>query len=55
MDQQIELKLTVAEVNTVLGALAQLPYAQVAKLVNDIKVQAQPQVSEPVVEDNTEE
>lgn len=58
MEQEITLNLTVAEINVILGALGQMPYAQVAKLINDIKIQAQPQlppVAPPGVEVATEE
>jgi hypothetical protein len=40
----ITLELSVEDTNTVLNALAQLPYAQVAKLVNDISVAAASQL-----------
>jgi hypothetical protein len=44
-DQQIlELKLTVAETNGVLQALGQMPFAQVAALIQKIQQQAAPQV-----------
>jgi hypothetical protein len=33
--KEIELKLTVAEVNGVLQALGQMPFAQVATLIHD--------------------
>lgn len=45
--QEIELKLTVAEVNGILQALGQMPYTQVVSLVLKIQQQAQAQVSEP--------
>jgi hypothetical protein len=44
--KEIELKLTVAEVNGILQALGQMPYAQVVSLVLKIQQQAQAQVSE---------
>lgn len=45
MDQkEIELKLTVAEANGVLQALSQMPFAQVASLIQKIQQQAAPQV-----------
>jgi hypothetical protein len=44
--KDIELTLTVPEVNGVLAGLGQLPYAQVAALVEKIRAQAQPQVEE---------
>lgn len=43
---QIKLELHVDEVNGILGALGQLPYAQVAGLVEKIRVQAIPQVQD---------
>jgi hypothetical protein len=45
--KEIELKLTVAEVNGILQALGQMPYVQVVSLVLKIQQQAQAQVSEP--------
>ena len=46
MIKEIELKLTVAEVNGIQQALGQMPYAQVVSLVLKIQQQAQAQVSE---------
>ena len=40
----INLELTVNEINMVLQALGQAPYAQVAELFEKIKAQATPQV-----------
>ena len=40
----IDLNLTVQEINLILQALGQAPYAQVAELVEKIKAQAIPQV-----------
>ena len=40
----INLELTVNEINVILAALGQAPYAQVAELFEKIKVQATPQV-----------
>jgi hypothetical protein len=45
--KEIELKLTVAEVNGVLQALGQMPFAQVAILDSKIQQQAAPQVQAP--------
>ena len=42
--KEIELKLTVAEANGVLQALGQMPFAQVAALIQKIQQQAQPQL-----------
>jgi hypothetical protein len=40
----IDLNLTLQEINLILQALGQAPYAQVAELVEKIMVQAVPQV-----------
>lgn len=40
----INLELSVQEINLILQALGQAPYAQVAELVEKIKGQAIPQV-----------
>lgn len=40
----ITLDLTVNEINVILAALGQAPYAQVSELFEKIKVQAVPQV-----------
>ena len=40
----INLSLTVQEINLILQALGQAPYAQVAEIVEKIKAQAIPQV-----------
>ena len=53
----INLNLEIAEVNGVLTALVQMPYAQVAELVEKIKQQAIPQVQaqqQEVTENNEE-
>lgn len=44
---QIKLELHLDEVNVVLQALGNLPYAQIAGLVEKIKEQAIPQVPVP--------
>ena len=45
MDNKIiKLELTVAETNGVLQALGQMPFAQVASLIQKIQQQAAPQV-----------
>ena len=41
---QIQLALSVEQVNQVLGALAQQPFAQVAPLIGEIKHQAEAQM-----------
>ena len=43
----IKLELTLDEVNGVLQALGNMPYAQVVTLVDNIKNQAIPQVPAP--------
>ena len=40
----INLELEVAEVNGILQALGNMPFAQVAQLIQKIQLQAQPQV-----------
>jgi hypothetical protein len=47
--KEIELKLTVAEVNGVLQALGQMPFVQVSTLIQKIQQQAAPQVQAPAV------
>jgi hypothetical protein len=44
---QIKLELTLDEVNAVMGALGNMPYAQIAPLVEKIKEQAVPQLPVP--------
>lgn len=39
-----EFKLTLEEANMVLGALGKQPFEVVAKLINNIQAQAQPQL-----------
>lgn len=46
----IKLELEIPEVNGILSGLGQLPYAQVAELVEKIKVQAVPQVQDQQVQ-----
>lgn len=43
----LKLELTISEVNTVLGALAQRPYAEVAGLFAKVQQQAQGQLPPP--------
>ena len=47
-NKEIELKLTVAEVNGVLSALGQMPFVQVSTLIQKIQQQAAPQVAPQV-------
>ena len=42
----MNLDLTISEVNTILQALGNAPYAQVFELVEKIRAQAQAQVKE---------
>lgn len=52
--QNVNLTLTVQEVNAVLAALGNMPYAQVFELVQKVASQAQPQVqAQPVTEEQT--
>jgi hypothetical protein len=44
MEPKITLEFTLPEVNGILQALSQLPFAQVAQLIQNIQTQAQPQV-----------
>ena len=44
-NKEITLTLTVAETNGVLQALGQMPFAQVASLIQKIQQQAAPQVT----------
>jgi len=41
----VKLELTIDEVNAVLNALSQLPYAQVVNLIGNIREQAVAQVN----------
>jgi len=49
-DKVIELSLTVQEVNTVLGALGEVPAKISMGVIQKIQEQAGPQVSEPLEE-----
>lgn len=44
----IKLELTLAEVNGVMASLGNMPYGQVAPLIDKIREQAIPQVPVPV-------
>lgn len=46
MNQEIVLKLTVAEVNTVLAALSKLPFEQVYTVIEKVKAQGQAQIDQ---------
>jgi hypothetical protein len=52
-NQIIKIELTVAETNGVLQALGQMPFAQVAGLVQKIQQQAAPQVAPQVAPTET--
>jgi hypothetical protein len=44
MNNSIELSLSIEEVNGIMQALGQMPYAQVAALIDKVRSQAAPQV-----------
>lgn len=46
MEQNITLSFTVAEVNFILSCLAKMPYEQVFFLMQNIKQQAEKQVTQ---------
>ena len=54
MEQQINLELTVQEVNTILASLGKHPFDQIAALISKIKQQGDAQLTqasaEPVLE-----
>ena len=49
--KKITLELEVEKVNTILAALSNMPYAQVAPLIEEIRISSIPQLS-LVSEDN---
>lgn len=51
--KEIELKLTINEINSILTALGEMPYKDVALLVNNIQKQATEQL--PKKEDTEKE
>lgn len=51
-EQEIQLKVKLADVEVILNSLSQQPYAQVATLISSIVSQTQTQVNEQV---NTQE
>ena len=51
----VKLELTVDEVNAVLNALGQLPYAQVANLIGNIRMQAIKQINKAPDDDDSYE
>jgi hypothetical protein len=44
MDNKIELKLTIDQLNVVLGGLARLPYEAVFMIIDEIQQQAKAQI-----------
>jgi hypothetical protein len=42
--KDVQLKVTVDEINRILGALGNLPYLQVYELINKLKTQAEGQL-----------
>lgn len=54
-DTAIKLELTLEEVNGIMVALGNMPYAQVMGLVDKIKIQAVPQVKQASNDVGTEE
>jgi hypothetical protein len=50
----VKLDLTIAEVNIIMQALGNMPYAQVFELIQKIREQAQPQVTVPANEENAQ-
>ena len=50
----MKLELTIVEVNTIMQALGNAPYVQVAELIQKIREQAQPQVAAPAPEETVQ-
>ena len=46
----MKLELSVNEINVIMQALGNMPYAQVFELVQKIRDQAQPQINAPAQE-----
>ena len=44
---EIEIKLTLGEINKILDALGDVPYRQVYQLIGKIQVQAESQLQQP--------
>ena len=53
MEQTLKFEFSTEEANTILNALAQLPFAQVAGLIDNIRQQAAPQI-QPAAEQPAE-
>lgn len=43
--EKLNFSFTVDEINIIMSALASQPYGQVAKLIDNIRIQAEPQVN----------
>ena len=50
----MKLDLTINEVNIIMQALGNMPYAQVFELVQKIREQAQSQIAVPANEENAQ-
>jgi hypothetical protein len=50
----VKLDLTINEVNIIMQALGNMPYAQVFELVQKIREQAQAQINQPANEENAQ-
>ena len=50
----ITLQLSLDQVNLILSSLIKLPYDQVAQLINDIQIQANPQLNQAPQETETQ-
>lgn len=48
-NQKVSVTLTVSEWNIVMGSLGKMPFEQVVSVVNQIKEQAEPQLTSPPV------
>lgn len=46
MSEILKFEFSINEINAILNALGQQPYAQVAELINTIRVQAAPQMNQ---------
>jgi len=50
----MKLDLTINEINAIMQALGNMPYAQVFELVQKIREQAQAQINQPATEENAQ-
>lgn len=48
----MKLELTINEVNLIMQALGNMPYAQVFELVQKVREQGQAQINQPANEEN---